>query len=110
MEMGAIKGKGGKGLDELVGNLDRWHTQLIGARSVPLRTFAPQQARNDIQSESVDGEVFEGDLKDNYQSPLDELGGTNDGPHGPAFTEEQVGRFERLSPAGGEENHIELAR
>jgi DNA helicase-2/ATP-dependent DNA helicase PcrA len=109
VENGAIKGKGGKGLAELVGNLDRWHAQLIGAQSVPLWTFAPQQTTNDIHSESVEGEVFEGDLKENYQSPLDELGGTNDGPHGPAFKEEQVGRFERLSPAGGEENHIEMA-
>jgi len=101
---GAIKGKVGKGLAELVGNLDRWNVLLTGAGRTVARGTVRQPSANPSQAmdADVDGPIFEGDLRENYQSPLDELGGFNDGSHDPEFVD-------RVSVVEKECTHIELA-
>ncbi|WP_371169156.1 ATP-dependent helicase [Aliiroseovarius sp. 2305UL8-7] len=104
VETGAIKGKGGKGLAELLGNLDRWHTFLTGTRPSVVRAARPVRPDTD-----GDSEVVADDLRENYQSAQKELGGLNDGPHDPAFTEENEEHVERMDPVELEGTHIELA-
>ncbi|WP_424941822.1 ATP-dependent helicase [Aliiroseovarius crassostreae] len=114
VEQGAIKGKGGKGLAELVANLDRWHNLLTGTQrrsfgeDDPVR-YTANRFEHDVPSEHENTDFSENDLKGNYQPPQEELGGKNDGPHGDVFGGGERIYVEPMIEADSAVSHIELA-